>query len=201
MKKIELDPFIPFPLSPLALVGATVDGRANFSTAGALGAVNAVPPVVYVSLNHAHLTPKGIEQNGAFSLNFPSADLVEKVDFCGIASGAQTRKDKLFTISYGEHEGAPLIEECPLSCECVFSGQSVTFAMDTLYFAEVTRIYLDPSAAGERRTIDLHALDPLFFSGLTNEYYGLGGTAGLAGARTLGRCWSVGKKIQAPRVT
>jgi flavin reductase (DIM6/NTAB) family NADH-FMN oxidoreductase RutF len=69
MSKTRIDPG-PFVVPmPLVLVGAVVDGRANFMTAAFVGIVNFKPPIVACALNPTHHTAKGIEQAQTFSLN------------------------------------------------------------------------------------------------------------------------------------
>ena len=50
--------------------------------------VHLKPAIIYVSLNKNHHTPKGIIENGTFSINVPSADFVVETDYCGPVSGS-----------------------------------------------------------------------------------------------------------------
>ena len=69
---------------PVTLVGAMVEGRANFMAVGWVMRVNLKPPLLAVALNKAHYTPKGIRAQRSFSVNFPGADLMEKADDRGL---------------------------------------------------------------------------------------------------------------------
>ncbi len=71
-----------------------------------------------IGINKAHYTPEGIRENGTFSVNIPSANMVEKVDYCGLFSGRKIDKSKLFQIFYGDLKTAPMINECPICMEC-----------------------------------------------------------------------------------
>ena len=62
---------------PVTLAGANAGGRANFMAVGWVTRVNAKPPMLAVGLNKIHYTPKGIRENGTFSVNLPHADMVE----------------------------------------------------------------------------------------------------------------------------
>ena len=77
MGKVQVDfNKLRYPL-PITLVGATVKGKPNFLTIGYFAILSHLPPIVSVSLYKNHYTVKGIKENGAFSVNFPSADMVE----------------------------------------------------------------------------------------------------------------------------
>ncbi len=45
-----------------------------------------------------HYTNKGIRENQVFSINIPSADLVEKVDYCGLVSGKNIDKSQVLSV-------------------------------------------------------------------------------------------------------
>ena len=73
-----------------------------------------------VAFQHQRYTLKGVKQNGVFSINIPSVNLVKETDYCGIVSGKQTDKvaDCKFYSFYGKLANAPLINECPVNLEC-----------------------------------------------------------------------------------
>ena len=107
--------FIPMPV---VLVGALVKGKANFMTVGWCARANANPPMITCGIGNHHYTPKGIAETKTFSVNIPSADLMDKTDYCGIVSGEKTDKAKVFDVFYGATKTAPMIRECPVSLEC-----------------------------------------------------------------------------------
>ena len=49
--------------------------------------VNVNPPMLGIGIKKAHDTSKDIKENGTFSVNIPSADMVDSVDYCGLVSG------------------------------------------------------------------------------------------------------------------
>lgn len=120
MDKTSLGAVSPFYVRPLFLVGANVDGKANFLTIGGGGGVNSEPPMICVPIRHNRYTLKGIRQNNTFSVNVPSVDLVKEADYCGLVSGAEVDKVKVcnFRVFYGKLGTAPLIEQCPINIEC-----------------------------------------------------------------------------------
>ena len=105
---------------PVFLVGANVAGRPNFLAVAWGGIANGEPPMVSVAVRYQRYTHDGIKQNGTFSINIPSADMVREADYCGLVSGA--RVDKIaacnFDVFYGKLSDVPLIEQCPVNLEC-----------------------------------------------------------------------------------
>ena len=109
-----------YPL-PAVLVGANVDGKPNFSAYAWCGIVNSRPPMLSAAFQHQRHTLKGVKQNGTFSVNIPSVELVKETDYYGLVSGRETDKvaDCKFNIFYGKLANAPLISECPINLECM----------------------------------------------------------------------------------
>jgi len=141
MGKVKTGAYNPIPVVPIALVGANVNEKPNYMAVGFVNGVNIKPPIVYVSLNKKHHTPKGIIENNTFSINIPSTNYVVETDYCGLVSGKSVDKSGIFTTFYGELETAPMIEEFPIICECRYTGQKLEFAMDIVYFGEATSTF------------------------------------------------------------
>lgn len=189
MKKITLGAQTLLYPMPAFLIGANVDGKANFMTAAWSGIANSNPPMVTVALQHHRYTYKGIKQTGAFSINVASEDQVEQVDYCGIVSGAKTDKaaDCGFTVFYAKLETAPLIEQCPLNLEC-----KVVHILDLGSHALVVG-RIEEVHASEACTTgglpDFSKVKPVIYSsGAEKGYHGIGGP--------LGRAFSVGKALK-----
>ena len=121
MVKVKLNQrFSPYPM-PSTIIGAIVDGKPNFMTLTWISRVNRDPPIWMVSINRNHHTIKGIGKNQAFSINFPSVDLLKETDYCGIVSGRTVDKSTLFETFYGE-TNAPMIRECFLNIELIIES-------------------------------------------------------------------------------
>lgn len=186
MGKVKTGAYNPLPVVPIVLVGANVDGKPNYMAAGFVNGVNIKPAIVYVGLNQRHHTSRGIVENGAFSLNVPSADYVVETDYCGLVSGRNADKSAIFTTFYGELGIAPMIAEFPITCECRYTGQKVEFEMDTVYFGEVIQVYVNEEILGEDRKMDILKAKPIYYSGLETRYRTLGEDVGTA--------WLIGKQ-------
>lgn len=172
-------PYI-YPI-PIALVGANIAGKPNFSTIGDTGLVGIKPPVIYISLHHNHHTTIGVEQNGTFSLNFPSTDMLTKVDYCGIVSGRDINKAALFNVFYGDITTAPMIDECPVNMECRVI-QKVYIQHRCMFIAEVVQTYVTDRYVSHENTpgtiLPLEDLDPILYA-LDNCYYRIGKPIGV----------------------
>lgn len=177
MDKVAISPNIFIPM-PVVLVGTRVAERANFMTAGWCSRVNANPPMIACGINKAHYTVQGIKENGTFSVNIPSASLVEKADCCGLVSGAMADKSVLFEICYGKLGTAPMIRECPVSMECMLVT-AVELPTNIVFIGEITCAYADLAVLKKGKP-DFLAIDPLLLTMPDNTYWTLGKKAGKA---------------------
>lgn len=182
-RRISAGPYI-VPM-PVVLVGALVDGKANFMTAAFCTIVNTQPAVIACGLNPTHCTSRGIEAQGCFSINLPSRDQVEITDYCGLNSGDSVDKSDIFRTFQGDLP-APLIEECSLNAECRLIATH-RLPVDTVYLAEIVAVHADDRVLTEGK-LDWRKVQPLLFTFPDAMYWQLGESAGKA--------WSVGKKFQ-----
>lgn len=166
---------------PIVLAGADVGGRPNFATLGDCGIMGIRPPLVYVSLHRDHHTTQGILENGTFSVNIPTTQMLAVTDFCGIVSGKQVDKSQLFEIFYGELVTAPMIQECRVNLECrVVKDFSIEHRQ--VFVGDVAQAYVEESCVVERdgrRVIgEMTKLDPIIYA-LDNRYYRIGEPIGV----------------------
>jgi len=184
MEKIALGPMPYMSVMPTLLVGANVNGKANYMTAAWATVACMAPPMVCVALNKSRFTVKGIEENKTFSLNIPTTDQVIETDYCGIASGAHADKSKMFTSFFGTLKTAPMAKECPVNIECRLF-KSVDCGSHLLYIGEIVEIHADKSCVTDGKP-DATKIHPIIYAQAT--YFDLGGITGKA--------FSDGKKYQ-----
>ncbi len=183
MSKTQLEPG-PFVVPmPAVLIGANVAGRANFQTAAFVSIVNFKPAIIACGLNPTHHTCTGLVEAGCFSVNLPSAELVEAADWCGLVSGRKVDKSKAFQVVPGSVTGAPLIGECRLSAECRLVDTKA-FAADTVYFGEVVGVTVDEEVL-TNGSLDWSKVAPMLFTFPDKGYWKLG--------EYVAEAWSVGK--------
>lgn len=174
--------FIPMPV---VLVGTQVKGKANFMAVGWCARVNGNPPMIACGIANHHHTTKGIAETETFSVNIPSSALLEKMDYCGLVSGAKTDKSGVFDVFYGSLKTAPMIRERPVSLECRLV-QIVPLPTHMLFIGEIVGAYADGDVVKDGKP-DFPEIDPLFLTMPNNRYWTLGKYSGDA--------WSAGKKL------
>lgn len=186
MEKIKIDrnAFV-YPM-PVVLVGTMVDNRPNFMTVAWVNRVNFQPPMLAVAIGLKQYTNGGITSHRTFSVNIPSADLVEKVDYCGMVSGRNQDKSKVFEIFQGELPNTPMIKDCPLTMECkVF--KTVDLPADYLYIGEIVNAYSENRYLTDGKP-DVQKINPFVLTMPDNHYWKIGPNAGNA--------WSIGKNYK-----
>lgn len=186
MSKSTIDSKIPVYPSPVIILGANVEDKANFLTVVWFSMVNFKPPTIAVVLNRGHYTNKGIHQNKTFSINIPSTGLLEATDYCSVVSGFDQDKSKIFDTFYGGLKNAPMIRECPITAECRVV-QAIEFATHEVFFGEIVTTYAENDILTEERP-DVSKIDPILYSMYDNNYWALG--------KKIGRAMQVGKRFK-----
>lgn len=164
-KKIANIPFGPYIT---VLAGANVEGKPNYATLGAYGVVSQ-QPVLYISLKNSHYTTKGVVENGYFSVNIPSADDVERVDYCGTVSGSTIDKSEVFESFYDESGNAPMIKSCPVNYLCKVI-QTIPVFDFTMFLGEIVATYADETCLVHDRP-DALKVNPTIM--MTSDYFNL----------------------------
>lgn len=168
-----------YPL-PIVLVGTSVDGLPNYTLVGDCALMGIRVPIVCISLAEGHHSTKGVLQTGRFSINIPSTELLEKVDYCGLVSGARADKASIFDTFYGELGDVPLIGECRVNMECQVVHQH-QIKNRHIFIGEVIQTHVDDRYVedneGRVQIADLVRLDPIIY-GLDNHYYQIGPVRG-----------------------
>ena len=133
--------------SPVVLVG-TGDGRRfpwNLLTVAWAGTVCSDPPMVGIGVRKSRFSYRALKELRCFTVNLPTAEMAEAVDFCGVASGADTDKfaARQLTAAKANKIVAPLVAECPLSLECAVR-QVVELGSHDLFLGEVIAVQVGP---------------------------------------------------------
>ena len=184
MEKITVGPMPYMSVMPTVLVGANVKGKPNYMTAAWATVACMAPPMVCVAINKTRYTAKGIEENDTFSLNIPSAKSAVETDHCGLVSGAQEDKSKVFTSFYGKLKTAPMAGECPVNIECTVF-MAVDCGSHTLYIGEIAEIHVDKVCVTDGKP-DITKINPIVYS--QSEYFSVG--------KEIDKAFSAGKKYK-----
>lgn len=169
---------------PTTLVGATVEGKPTFITIAHVGIMDLGS--VSLGMNKIHYTNAGIKENGTFSVNIPSIQMVKETDYCGLMSGKNVDKDELFEVFYGELKTAPMIKDCPINMECRLI-QTVDFPKHDIFVGEIVETYCDERCVTDG-VVDFSKVQPILFVMNDKSYWKLG--------ERLARAWHVGKELK-----
>jgi Conserved protein/domain typically associated with flavoprotein oxygenases, DIM6/NTAB family len=168
--KIQNRPVGPFPT---VLAGADVNGKPNYTTIGACGVV-CQDPVLYISLKGSHYSTAGVKENGFFSVNIPSSNLLQQTDYCGLVSGRNADKSAVFSSFYDELGKAPMIRECPLNFLCKVIQTIPVFDFE-MFLGQIVAVYADESCLSGGQP-DAKKMDPII--GVGGAYLDLGQVIG-----------------------
>ena len=185
MAKVRVDVNVSIYPMPVVLAGAVVNGRANFLAIAWIARVNYQPPMVAMSLGKGHYTSGGIRLHKEFSVNVPALSLLEKTDYCGLVSGRETDKSRLFTLFQGDLQHAPMIQECPLTFACRLV-QVVELPSNDLFIGEIAEVYAEETCL-TKGIPDLAKMAPFTLTMPDNTYWKIGDRAGKA--------WEAGRAV------
>ena len=190
-KKLDLKAVrnLVFPYLPV-LVGVNVHDKPNYIAIGLIGWL--CYDMMSVSVGHQQYSKIGLEENGTFSVNQPTAGLVKELDFCGLESGRATDKAALFETFYGELKTAPMIRECPVNVECRVV-QTLVRPIHTVFLGEVVAVHASEGFLREGIP-DVARIEPIFYAPDPSQgkhahsYWALG--------ERIGRAFEIGKGLK-----
>lgn len=182
MEKENIGSLVALYPKPLTVVGAEVNGKVNWLVVGHTGIIG--HNRIILSMSDKHYTNKGIHQTGRLSINLVSREMLSKADYAGSVSGADTDKSTLFAYHIGEN-GAPLIDESPLSMECKVVDKFKTDGFDN-FICEVAATYVAKDMLNDNGRPDYTRLRPVLFEFPTYSY--------LATGEVIGRCLALDKE-------
>ncbi|MHA2186424.1 MAG: flavin reductase family protein [Promethearchaeota archaeon] len=189
MTKNKIRPGVYLYPMPVSVIGTNVNGKPNFMALAWVNIVEYKPPVFAIASYETHHTNVGIKENGTFSVNIPSEEMVVAADYVGLVSGKEVDKSDVFEVFYGELETAPMITEAPINVEC-----KVVKTIDTKEFTGAEKgheIFIGRviNAYAEEKYLtneipDIKKVKPFVFS-IDNNYWEIG--------KHLGNAFSIGK--------
>ena len=188
MSKVQMGPQTWLYPTPAVLVGANVDDKPNFMAVAWCGIANSTPPMISIALQHHRYTNKGIKQNGAFSVNIPSVDMVRETDYCGIVSGSKANKVEVckFNIFYGKLENVPLIEQCPVNLECEVV-HTLDLGSHALIIGRVEETHVTEGCLTDGKP-DMTKVKPFIFTVGASQYHAFG--------EVIAKAFSIGRELE-----
>lgn len=161
--------------NPAVLIG-TGDGKRlpwDVMTAAWAGTLCSDPPMVGIAVRPSRFTYHQIETLKAFTVNVPTADQAETVDYCGVISGRDTDKfsTRGLTALPASKITAPVVAECPLALECAVR-QRLELGSHVVYIGEVLAVQVTTDLIDDKGHLDLQKANLLAYA--HGHYYSLG---------------------------
>lgn len=169
------------------ILGTKVNGVPNFITIAHVGIMNhGSPQYLSFGVSKTHYSNQGTIENGVFSVNIPSENLVVETDYFGIMSGKKTDKSQIMDVFYGDSEDAPMLKKCPVTMECRLA-RNLDFETHDVFIGEIVQTYVDDEVLSDSK-IDIGKVKPLLFDMNSIKYWSLG--------EPVAQCWNVGKELK-----
>jgi flavin reductase (DIM6/NTAB) family NADH-FMN oxidoreductase RutF len=171
--------------TPTTLVGTVLaDGRVNFLPIAHVGIVE--HDQFLISMNQGHkLDVEAIRKNGVVSVSLVSPDMVQAVDWCGIAKAENTDKSRVFPWHFDELEKAPVVENAPVCMTCRVT-QVLTFGHNDDFILQPVHTYVQEEDLDAGQKIDYEKISPVLFEFQHAQY--------LATGKVIAGCWEAGKE-------
>jgi flavin reductase (DIM6/NTAB) family NADH-FMN oxidoreductase RutF len=153
------------------LVSSAYKDKANIITLAWKTPLSHKPPLLGVSIAKTHFSSELIEKSEEFVVNVPDFNLLEKVVFCGKASGRDVDKfkeTKLTPLKANRLVKTPLISECIGNLE-VALRYSREFGDHKLFVGEIVYAQAEENLFGQTWNVDrtklIYHLGGSFFTG------------------------------------
>jgi len=168
-------------LSPLpaVLVGCGSGDNKNIFTVAWTGIVASHPPKTYISVRKERYSYGLIKENGVFTINVPSGDLVKATDFCGVKSGREVDKFSATNLTAEPcfDIDTVSVKECPVSLECKVTDV-IELGSHDMFLADIVSVAVDDKYVEDGKL----CLDKCkLFAYAHGEYYALGKKLGSFG--------------------
>lgn len=162
---------------PIVLIGTSNTSQINYMEVGDVAVASLNPPLLMISLHQRHLSTANIRQNGVLSVNLADVDMMASADRCGMISGHEQDKSKIFdsTLYNIDEMTIPFIKTAPISHICKVEKE-VYIENHYVFILRVhdTMIREDLLIDG---TLHFDKINPLHY-GLDNHYYNIGSVIG-----------------------
>lgn len=130
------------PRVVVLVVAIDKEGKPNVMPASWTSPVCEEPPHIVLAMWRENYTWELIKESREFTLNTPTADLVDIVWKAGTTSGREVDKSKLLNLTFSRSKSikTPIIEECIAHLECKVV-EEIDVGESTLFIAEVVEAY------------------------------------------------------------
>ncbi len=182
MGKKNLGSLLALYPKPMTVVGTEVNGKVNWLVVGHTGIIG--HDRIMVSLSKAHYTNQGIRKSKKLSVNLVSRAMLDKADYVGSVSGAETDKSKVFAYHMGEN-GSPVIDDAPITMECQVEDIYETEGFES-FVCSIVNTYASDDVLDKDGKLDYTRLKPVLFEFPTYSY--------IATGEVIGKCLNLDKQ-------
>lgn len=168
-----------YPL-PVVMVSCGDMENSNIITVAWTGILNTNPAMCYISVRPERYSYNIIKESKEFVINLTNKDLVYKVDWCGVKSGAKVDKFKEMNLTKEKAQNVkcPIIKEAPVAIECRVKEIKKLGSHD-MFVAEVLSIDADSKYIDENGAFDISKCDLITYA--NGKYFILGKQVGKFG--------------------
>lgn len=168
-----------YPL-PVVMVSCGDMENSNIITVAWTGILNTNPAMCYISVRPERYSYNIIKESKEFVINLTNKDLVYKVDWCGVKSGAKVDKFKEMNLTKEKAQNVkcPIIKEAPVAIECKVKEIKKLGSHD-MFVAEVLSIDADSKYIDENGAFDISKCDLITYA--NGKYFTLGKQVGKFG--------------------
>lgn len=158
---------------PPALVSCGTVENPNVLTIAWTGIINTKPPMTYISVRPSRYSYNIIKESGEFVINLTTSAMCKTADFCGVKSGAKVNKFEKchLTPSKAVKVNAPMIEECPVSIECIVKEIKPLGTHD-MFIAEIVGVDVEEKYVDSKGKLNLQQCGLAAYA--HGEYFALG---------------------------
>jgi len=169
---------------PAALVTCGEHGlNPNIITIAWCGVACSVPPMLSIAIRENRYSYEIIKNSGEFVVNVTGANILQKVDFCGVHSGRDIDKFKAtgLTPLAASKVRPPLIKECPINLECQVR-RSLELGSHILFIGEIVATHIDEDKLDDKGRPIIEKIQPIVYCPDARQYWtGLSHMGGLYG--------------------
>lgn len=168
-----------YPL-PVVMVSCGNMDNSNIITVAWTGILNTTPAMCYISVRPERYSYNLIKESKEFVINLTTKDLVYKVDWCGVKTGAKVDKFKEMNLTKEKAKNVkcPIIKESPVAIECRVKEIKKLGSHD-MFVAEVLSIDADDKYIDDKGAFDISKCDLITYA--NGKYFSLGKQVGKFG--------------------
>ena len=170
-----------YPVPAVMVSCGDEKGKKNIITVAWAGTICSDPPMVSISVRPERYSYEIIRKTGEFVINLTTEELAYATDWCGVKSGRDVDKFRQMRLTPAKAESlvyAPIIEESPVSLECVVRNV-LELGSHHMFISEVTGVQISKKYMNDTGKFELNHTGLVTYS--HGEYFKLGKKIGKFG--------------------